>query len=53
MLMHVLFIFYITIKVTVLYKNEQKVGNAAADTRRVGISSMRKSIYIPPYNHTQ
>ena len=36
-------------------KNEQKVGmllQKRTDTRGVGISSMRKSIYIPPYNHT-
>ena len=35
-------------------KNEQKVGMLLQkkNTRGVGISSMMKSIYIPPYNHT-
>ena len=38
-----------------IFLNEQKVGmllQKRTDTRGVGISSMRKSIYIPPYNHT-
>ena len=36
-------------------KYKQKVGmllQKRTDTRGVGISSMRKYIYIPPYNHT-
>ena len=38
-----------------IFKNDKKVGmllQKRTDTRGVGISSMRKSIYIPPYNHT-
>ena len=38
-----------------LNKYEQKVGmplQKRADTRGVGISNMRKSIHILPYNHT-